>query len=426
MLRSVRALALSTAALLALAARPAAAQDKVITLWDLQTLPGAVKVIRGAADRFEASHPGFKVEDTHILNDAYKTKLEIAFGAKQPPCVFSTWGGGPLREYVKAGEVVDLAAALDADPAFRDRFLPVSFRAATVDGHVYALPAENTSIAVVFYNKDIFAKYGLTPPATWNEFMHVIDALKAKDVVPLALANKSKWPGLMYYGYLVDRIGGPKALSDASGGQGGGPGFDAPAFVEAGRQLQELVKAGAFEKGYNGLDYDIGGSRRLLYSGKAAMELMGSWEASIIRGENPGFYDKLAFFPFPSVPGGAGDPKDLLGTLGDNFVSVSSTCPYRDAAVDLVKTLTDDTAATGRLDDARVMPLKGIKPENPMAAALYKLATDAPNVQLWYDQELPPRLGEVTKDVSQALLGLSVTPEEGAQRLQAAAKAAAQ
>ena len=415
---------LACASALACLTMPAGAQDtKTISVWDLQTMPGAVKVIRDAADRFQANHPGYKVEDTHVLNDAYKTKIKIAFGANEPPCVFSTWGGGPLREYVKAGQVVDLTPYLDKDKAFRDRFLAPSFKAATVDGKVYALPAENTSVAVIYYNKEIFQALGLTPPATWDELVKVIEVLKSKDIAPFALANKAKWPGSMYYGYLVDRIGGPAVFTKAAQRTDGGS-FEDKAFIEAGKKLQDLVKMGAFQKGYNGADYDVGASRRLLYSGKAAMELMGGWEASIIKGENPDFYKKLGFFAFPSVPGGKGDPKNLLGTLGDNFISVSSACPEKDAAVDLLKTLTDDKAAAGRLADARVMPLKGITVEDPMIGKMYKLATEAPSVQLWYDQELPPSLGEVHKDTSQELFGLSITPEEAAKKMEDAAKSA--
>lgn len=399
-----------------------AADSKTITVWDLQTQTGAVKVIRNAADRFEAAHPGVKVEDTHIQNDAYKAKIKIAFGANEPPCIFSTWGGGPLREYVKANQVVDLTPYLDKDPAFKERFLPASFGAATMDGKLYALPAENSGVAVIFYNKDMFANLGLKPPATWDDLLKIVDVLKAKEIAPFALANKGKWPGSMYYAYLVDRIGGPAVFANAAQRKNGGT-FEDPTFVEAGKRLQELVKIGAFAKGYNGLDWDIGGARRLLYSGKAAMELMGSWEASIIRGENPDFFKKLGFFNFPAVPGGKGDPKNVLGTLGDNYISVSTACPHRDAAVELLKTLTDDKASADRLADSRVMPLKGIKIDDPFIADLYKTIVEAPSVQLWYDQELPPKQGEVHKDTSQALFGLSVTPETVAKQMEEAAKA---
>ena len=310
------------AAMVAVIPFAANAADTTIPVWDLQTTAGAVKVIRDAADRFEAANPGYKVEDTHILNDAYKTKIKIAFGANEPPCVFSSWGGGPFREYIAADQVVDLTPYLDKDPAFKERFAPASFGAVTVDGKIYGLPAENTAIAVVFYNKDMFAKLNLTPPKTWDELLNVIDVLKKNDIAPFALANKNKWTGSMYYGYLVDRIGGPDAFAKAAQRKDGGS-FADPVFVEAGKRLQELVNLGAFQKGYNGLDYDVGGSRRLLYTEKAAMELMGTWEASTIGNENPDFAKKLGFFQFPSVPDGKGDPNALLGTLGDNYISVS-------------------------------------------------------------------------------------------------------
>jgi len=153
------------------------------------------------------------------------------------------------------------------------------------------------------------------------------------------------------------------------------------------------------------------------------MELMGTWEASTIGNENPDFAKKLGFFQFPSVPDGKGDPNALLGTLGDNYISVSSACPEKDKAVDLIKTLTDDTAAAGRLADNRIMPLKNVKTDNPFLTEVYSLVAKAPSVQLWWDQELPPKLGELHKDTSQELFGLSKTPEQVGEEFEAAAKA---
>ncbi|CAG4904316.1 hypothetical protein R54767_03063 [Paraburkholderia gardini] len=261
--------------LAAVASTAAFAQSgKTITEWDQQTNATSSKVLRDAADRFEKQNPGYKVEDSHVLNEAYKTKLKVAFGAGEPPCVFESWGGGPLHEYVKAGQIVDLTPYLQKDPAYRDRFLPTSWHAVTFDNKTYGVAAENASAAVIFYNKDLFKEYNLSPPTNWDQLMHVVQVLTSHGIAPFALSNKNKWTGSMYYMYLVDRIGGPevfrKAVDRAPGGS-----FADPAFVEAGKYIQELVKAGAFAKGFNGLDYDVGASRRLLYSGRAAMELMG-------------------------------------------------------------------------------------------------------------------------------------------------------
>jgi raffinose/stachyose/melibiose transport system substrate-binding protein len=399
-----------------------AQSDKVIVEWDHQTSGSEPTNLQDAITRFERANPGAKVESSHVLNDPYKAKLKIAFGAAQPPCVFDTWGGGGLREYVKSGQVVDLTPFLKQNPAFAGRFLPTSWTAVTTDGKTYAIPEENVAVAVVFYNKDLFQKYHLSPPATWPELMNVVKTLNAHGVAPFALANKNKWTGSMYYMYLVDRLGGPGVFQRAVSATGGS--FADPVFVEAGKYIQDLVKAGAFAPGFNGLDYDIGASRRLLYSGRAAMELMGTWEASTIRKENPSFYQKLDFFPFPSVPGGKGDPRDVVGTVGDSFLSISTQCQDKAAAFRLIQTLTDDAAMKGRVADDRIPPVKDVTLSDPLMKRVQALIEQAPSVQLWYDQELPPRLGERHKDLAQALFGLSVTPEAAAEQMQEAAKGA--
>lgn len=408
------------AAALLLSACALSAGAQTLTEWDIQTQPGGAKVLQDAAARFEKANPGFKVERAAIPNDAYKAKLKIAFGANEPPCVFTNWGGGPLREYIKAGQVLDLSPYLAKDTAFRDRFVPASFDTTKMDGKVYGIPAEDTSLAVIFYNKELFAKLKLQTPKTWPELLKVNEVLKANGVAPFALANKAKWPGSMYYMYLVDRIGGADAFQKAAA-RAPGASFADPAFVEAGKRLQDLVKMGAFAQGFNGLDYDVGGSRRLLYSGKAAMTLMGTWEGSSIKNENPEFFKKVDFFPFPTVPGGKGST-GVVGSVGNNFYSVSKACKHPDAAVNLVKAMVDDESVQARLAEGRIVPIKGLKVSEPAQQRVLKMLAEASNVQLWYDQDLPPKLGELHKDLVQSLLSLSVTPEEAAQKMEAAAK----
>lgn len=401
-----------------------AQSGKPIVEWDHQTDGNEPSNLQAAIARFGGANPGYQVESSHVLNDAYKAKLKIAFGAAQPPCVFDTWGGGGLREYVKSGQVADLTPFLKQNKAFSDRFLPTSWSAVTTDGKVYGIPEENIAVAVVFYNKALFQKYHLSPPATWPELMNVVKVFNANGIAPFALANKNKWTGSMYYMYLVDRLGGPGVFQRAAAGAAGGS-FADPVFVEAGKYIQDLVKAGAFAPGYNGLDYDLGASRRLLYSGRAAMELIGTWEASTIRKENPSFYQNLDFFPFPSVPGGKGDPRDIVGTVGDSFLSISSQCQDRAAAFKLIQTMTDDMAMKARVADDRIPPVKDVTVSDPMMKRVQALIAQAPSVQLWYDQELPPRLGERHKDLAQALFGLSITPQAAAEQMQEAAKNAA-
>jgi raffinose/stachyose/melibiose transport system substrate-binding protein len=224
----------------------------------------------------------------------------------------------------------------------------------------------------------------------------------------------------MFFMYLVDRLAGNQPFAAAAARQGS---FEAPVFVEAGKRIQNLVRAGAFQEGFNGLDYDTGGMRALLYSGKAAMELMGTWEIGTIKTENADFYDKnLGFFPFPAVAGGAGNPKDIVGTVGNNFYSIPSTCKNPDEAFKLIQYLIDEKSVEVRGRAGRIPPVKGFQTDDPVLRQAIALVEQASNVQLWYDQYLPPSVAEAHKDTSQALFGLSMTPEEAAKQLEQAAR----
>ena len=243
-------LSILTTATLAVAAaalihvESATAQDtKTVTEWDIQTQPASAKIIQDALGRFEKANPGYKADRAQIPNDAYKTKLKIAFGANEPPCVFTNWGGGGLLEYVKAGQVVDLTPYLAKDAAFKDRFVSAAFDATTFQGKTFGLPGENTSAAVVYYNTEMFTQLGLTTPKTWPELLKVVETLKAKGIAPLALANKAKWPGSMYFMYLVDRIGGPDVFRKAATRAPGGS-FADPAFIEAGQSCRSWSRPG--------------------------------------------------------------------------------------------------------------------------------------------------------------------------------------
>jgi raffinose/stachyose/melibiose transport system substrate-binding protein len=355
-----------------------------------------------------------------LQQDSYKTKLKLAMGAGAPPCVFTSWGGGPFFEYVRAGAVLDLTPRLGVG-GFRDRFIPAAFSMGTLDGKVWGVPLENSPVALVFYNRAQFARLGLTPPRTWDDLVAIVHKLRAAGIAPFALANKSKWPGAMYYMVLSTRLLGAAAFDAAAAGQGAG--LRDPAFVRAGALIQELVRMGAFVDGFQGLDYETGQTRMLLYAGKAAMELMGSWMIPNARDENPAYAADLDFFPFPAIAGGRGDPGELVGSLGDQVYSVSTACPHPDEAFALIRQLTDDAAVTERIQEGYLPPLKGVRMKDPLMQRLAELVQAAPRVQLWYDQYLPPEVGEAMKDAVQGLFGLALSPEQAAAQIEAAAGA---
>ncbi|HET8523804.1 MAG TPA: extracellular solute-binding protein [Thermomicrobiales bacterium] len=401
--------------------RVSLAQEQIsgtVTFWRLSGAGFQGDVFDEAAKRLETKYPDVKVDTQQLQNDAFKTKLQVAMGSDSPPDVWHTWGGGVLAEYVNAGAVHDLTDELAKD-GWKDTFSPAVLDLMAVDGKFYGVPIDASGV-FFWYNKDIFSENNITPPETWDALLGVIETLKGKGMAPIALANKTKWPGAFYLNYLVDRVAGSDYLGEVVAGKAS---FNDPRFIEAGKRLQELVQAGAFPKGFNGLDWDTGGSRQLLYAKKSAMELMGSWLPSTAAGEMKGFDEKLDFFPVPVPPDGKGDPTSIVGGTGTAYaVSEKSKSPA--AAVELLRYLTDTTTRDALAKGGDVPAEKGATITDPRMQKVAGALEKAAHLQLYWDQFLPPDLGQAQLDVTQGLLSMDMTPEEAAQKMDDVAKKA--
>jgi raffinose/stachyose/melibiose transport system substrate-binding protein len=126
---------------------------------------------------------------------------------------------------------------------------------------------------------------------------------------------------------------------------------------------------------------------------------------------------------FPTVADGKGKATGLLG--GMTGFAISAKTKGRDASIALLHVLTDDTARDGYVKNGRVPTIKGAEISNPMIKKIADTITDATSFQNYWDQALSPELGQEQLDVSQALLGLSITPEAAAKRLDDVAKKSA-
>ncbi|MFP4016849.1 MAG: extracellular solute-binding protein, partial [Halanaerobiales bacterium] len=299
---------------------------------------------------------------------------------------------------------------------------PAAMDLGVINGKNYGIPVTNMATAVIWYRTDLFENNGLEVPETYDELLNVCQVLKDNGITPFTLANKSKWTGSMYFVYLADRIGGPEAFRNAVNRTGS---FNDEAFVEAGRIIQDLVKQGYFPQGVNGMDEDTGQSRALIYADKAAMYLMGTWANGVFKSENPEMKENhISFFNFPAFEDGKGDPTNLIGTPGDNYYSIAASSDNKDMAVEFLKYISNSEFARDLVDVGNLPPFTGIKDdiEDPTIQEVYELFQEANHIQLWYDQSLPQELATVHLNTTQALFGLTMTPEEAANAMEEAAQ----
>ncbi|MDQ2812315.1 MAG: extracellular solute-binding protein [Actinomycetota bacterium] len=387
-----------------------------VTMWLVTTGPSpANTVINQAVTSFEKSHPGDTITVDYVENQSYKQKIQLAMGAGNPPTIFWTWGGGPLKQFINAGDVTSLG-----NPGWASDFLPSSLGAVTFDGHLYGVPIEGTQPVYFFYNKTIFSQLHLSFPTTFSGLLATVSTLKARGYAPISLADGDQWPGLMYLEYLTDRIGGPSAFKSVELGTAGA--WSNPAIIKALTDIQQLARAGAFQSGYDSLHYSGGGSDALVYSGKAAIQLMGDWDVSSMLGLDKSFVTggNLGLAPFPAVSGGAGDPQDLAGNTASYVSIASKASPAQKtvAEVFMQGVLASASYAKATVGAGEVPVLKGaadLFAGQQLASydqTIYSSVQQAPSFQYSWDQAVPPQEATpMLADLAQ-VFELTMTPQK--------------
>lgn len=394
------------------------------SMWFLSGEPNQTNMQK-AIDAFNQANPDNKIAVTFFQNDAYKTKIKTAIGANQAPTIIYNWGGGTLKTYAEANQVEDLTSWLDSEPDLKKKFFPSTFSAATVNGKIYALPNMYVGPIVLFYNKELFQKAGVQPPKTWEDVMSLVKTFNGMGVAPFSLGGQSRWTSMMWLEYLLDRIGGPDVFKAIFDGKPNA--WKDPAVIETGTKIQELVSADGFIKGFSSITADSNADQALLYTGKAAMMLHGSWTYGPMKRDGKNFVQdgKLGFVQFPSVAGGKGDPKNGVGNPA-NYQSISAKASDKEKA-SAKKFLKDGIMSDAMIDayinSGSVPIINGIEsklntsPDKDFLNFVYDLAKNAPSFQQSWDQALSPTAAEALLNNIDQLFLKSITPQQFAENM---------
>ena len=343
-----------------------------------------------AIERFNKTSD-VKAKILSVGNDGYRDKLHVSMGSSNKPDVFYNWGGGSIRTYARDDLLVDLTPDFDKDKAWKDSFLPSVLDAGTIDGKYYGVPARGMQPIILFYNKAVFKDLQVEPPKTWTELLTVVDRAKGNGIIPFALAGGDAWTELVWPEYLVDRIGGPDVFNNIAAGKKDA--WKDPAISKCVDMISDLVQRGGFGDSYASVRWDGAGASTLIAQGKAAMHLMGSWEYTNQVTDQPEYAKtNQGFTDFPTVEGGVGDPKAIVGNP-TNYFSVSKSSKNVAAAVKFLqqemssKAYVDawlkagDVPATSGLESQMD---KAVDPK--FAKVVYDMVTEAPTFQLSWDQ----------------------------------------
>jgi multiple sugar transport system substrate-binding protein len=258
----VGAIALATTSLLSLGS--AMAQDEVtITIWSLDD---ANQPALNLAREFDELEPGIKVEYREIQFDDVVSEAMRAFATGQAPDIIAV--DNPEHALFAArGAFLDITDKVAASEVINpESYFPGPLNSVTWDGKLYGVPKATNTIAL-YYNKDLYAKAGITePPTTWDELVEVSRKLNdpANNIYGLAFSAKANEEGTFQF------------LPWAQMGGGGYDNINAPGAVKA----LEIWKTILDEKlaSPDTLTRGQWDSTGTFNSGNAAQVISGPWE----------------------------------------------------------------------------------------------------------------------------------------------------
>lgn len=144
-----------------------------ITIWSWE--PTLDEVVEG----FEAEHPNVNVDlvNAGTGNDHYVAlQNAIAAGSGVPDIAQLEYFS--LPQFALAESVKDLSGYGAAD--LQDTYNPGPWNSVQANGGIYGLPMDSGPMAL-YYNKEIFDKFNVEVPTTWDEYVDAARALHQAD-----------------------------------------------------------------------------------------------------------------------------------------------------------------------------------------------------------------------------------------------------
>lgn len=229
---------------------------------------------------------------------------------------------------IEAGLLMDMSGQ-----DFLGNYFDAAIDTGSFDGGVYQVPVGTTIYSGVFYNKAMFAEYGLEVPTTWDELVAVCETFAENDIPCMTSGGADGWPIFVgAYGLIGSLF--PDQYALVEGLWNGDLKWNDAKALEMWEKMQ-VYASDMLEEGSSGLTHD--GAPGRFASGAVAMLPMGNWNASMIEAVDPEM--DWGYFPFP----GSDNASDNTYWFGkyDMGWSIAANTENSEEAVAYVEMLSD-------------------------------------------------------------------------------------
>ncbi|MFF7391785.1 ABC transporter substrate-binding protein [Streptomyces scabiei] len=281
-------------------------------------------------DQWNASHPDAKVTFKKIPSGPKGgyTQISNALTAGEGPCLAQIEYQTIPSMLVK-NSVMDITEyASDG----MDKYVPSAVSSSSVGGKIYGVPVD-VGPMVLFYRKDLFAKYDITePPATWAEYKADAEKVTAAD------------PDVKF-GPMLGDAGGLAAFTLQTGeswystkGDSWTVSIDNPGTRKVAEYWQDLKDKGLVAKHGSAWDPQF---NKASEAGKVLTFVAPAWAAGGLKSDLKALSGKWRVAPMPTWE--AGDGTSASG--GGSATSVMTGCKTPREAVQFADFLSSDPQA---------------------------------------------------------------------------------
>lgn len=410
---TVAAWALALTGCTASGAEPSSSGDKVTLTFLVSETPNLTpKYWDDAIARASEKVPGVTIKK--VVGENTPAYAQQLFASGQAPDIFATGIAnglaqkGMLAEYTR--DEMEKAGVTD-------------FTSGTIDGKFYGIAVGAQAIPLVYYNKDLFAKAGISDaPKTYSELLDACAKLKAAGIAPFEIGGGGKDTWATTFA-LVSAVAADVLTVDPDWflkRTKGEVAFTDPEFVAAAKKVQNLAQNGYGDK--DAMTRSYADLEQAFLAGKAAMYPMGSWFAAAA---DKAQLTNIGVFGWPSDAGKAAFP-----TVSGAGMNVNAKSKHVELAKKWSLAFATDkqNRDLGVITDGDIVTVKDYKfPDN--VGAVYKETVKAydaavaakATVPAWAnitgDGALPPGFSDLMTAANVDLLTGKKTPEQFAQYL---------
>lgn len=256
-------------------------------------------------DGFSEQYPDIEVEYETKDGNTYYSLLTTAIQSGEAPDLFWTNGNSTsnMKDLVANDALMDLTNVVDYSELEEN-----SLELGRVNDKMYSVPWMSFDTRCCYYNKEIFEKEEWKIPETFTEYETLLEKQKNAGYIPISLSPNNTWCILFAYEPVLAAMNPEysKGLTDYSV-----KATDQPA-ADALSKMVEWKDKGYF--GDNCMGVTDGNAQILAFTtGKAVMNIAGSWDNTTLTENNPDL--KLGAFQIPAEDG----TKGMVGSFANGF-----------------------------------------------------------------------------------------------------------